>query len=104
MKQGLPAIDSEEVIILNNSSELLLDKLILIVKNYIYVIRCKKLELSFHGVLSHIKHYYKLETNVAVSKNKLDKQYFMVWIGIIFEEVIEFVSMDNINICLSFKI
>ena len=39
------------------------------------------LELSFHGALSHIKHYYKLETNVAVSKNKLDK-HNILWSGL----------------------
>ena len=81
MKQGLPAIGSKEVIILNNSWDLVLDKLIIIFKNYIYVIRCKKWNCHFHVVLSHINYCYKLETNVAVSQNKLDK-HNILWSGL----------------------
>ena len=68
---NLPIIHSLQVIVLNNSSDTLLDKLVLIVKYYIYVTRCKKQDLVFIGALKCIKRYNMIEKNMAIMKGKL---------------------------------
>lgn len=70
---GIPRIFSKKVVLMNVTTDRLLDKIILLVKYYIYVTKCKKLQLSFSGAVKYIKIFYNIERSIAICKGKLAK-------------------------------